>query len=344
VKKTLLVRVDASQIIGTGHIMRCIAFGQGWRDNGGHVCFLTYCESDSLCNLLEEEEYQVVLLPKAYPDDEWTTTSQIFAANPDAWVVLDGYHFDTTYQDRVKEICHRLLVIDDLSHLSHYSGDVILNQNVYAHKLKYNCNAETRLLMGSGYALLRSEFLYWSNWRRNFPEMARRVLVSFGGSDSTNQTLKVIQAMKNVNADSLEVVVVIGANNPHYLVVNSEACSEQHSIQIKQNVTDMPKLMAWADIAITAGGSTCWELAFMQLPSLIVTTAENQRYVAPELQKRGVSSSLGWWDQVRSEELTEAVESLINNRNLREVMGQRGRELVDGRGVARVCEVMDGML
>ena len=283
--KTLLVRVDASHEIGIGHIMRCIALSQGWRANGGRVIFITYCENDGLRRRLVEEGFQVVSLEKVNTCNLCDTAQQAFAAHPGAWVILDGYHFGTAYQALLKEKGHKLLVIDDLADLNFYTGDLVLNQNAYGRQLKYTCEPRVGLLLGSDYALLRSEFLDWLGWRRIYPETVQRVLVTFGGSDATKQTCKVIQAINNLDSCTLQVDVIVGANNPNISELLMTVRSQRHQIKVKPNATNMPEQMAWADVALTAGGSTCWELAFMQVPSLVITTASNQRYVAPELQR-----------------------------------------------------------
>ena len=45
----------------------------------------------------------------------------------------------------------------------------------------------------------------------------------------------------------------------------------------------MPELMAWADVGVSAGGLTSWELAFMGLPGIVIVTAANQTGVAAAL-------------------------------------------------------------
>src|SRR5262249_17829448 len=111
-------------------------------------------------------------------------------------------------------------------------------------------------------------------------------------------------------------------------------------------VDDMPALMAWADVAIAAGGSSGWELAFMGLPAVLVTVAENQRLIAESLQRAGTAVHLGWHTEVTPARIAEAVRELLSDRAQRQCMSQAGRLLVDGKGAARVVaalwhEIMD---
>lgn len=337
INQPLIIRADANAHIGTGHLMRCLALAQGWQTQGGQAIFVTACESDSLLRRLSDEGFQVVTLERTHPDPaDWEITSEALSAHPGAWVALDGYHFDPAYQRWIREAGHPLLVIDDMAHLDHYYADIVLNQNIHAEKLDYSCESHTRLLLGTRYALLRSEFLAWRGWQREIPEVARKVLVTLGGGDPDNQTLKIIRALQQVEVEGLDVVVVVGASNPHFDELQSAARNSQCVIRLVRNATNMPELMAWADVAVSAGGSTCWELAFMGLPTLILIVADNQRPIAEQLDIMGMAVNLGWYEGLSSTEVVEAITHSLMTPKMRVEMARRGQELVDGEGVARV--------
>ncbi len=205
---------------------------------------------------------------------------EIAQAQDTGYVTIDGYHFGAEYQKWLKAAGLRLLVLDDNGHADHYYADVVLNQNIHASDALYpNREPYTQLLLGTRYALLRREFWRWRDWQREIPDVARKVLVTMGGSDPDNVTLKILHALEQVELNGLEVTVVVGGNNPHYDALQAAAQRSQHAVRLEHNVTDMPALMAWADVAVSAGGSTCWELAFLGLPSVVVVLADNQRAI-----------------------------------------------------------------
>ena len=336
-----LIRADANTHIGAGHVMRCLALAQGWQAHRGQITFITACDSDGLRHRLLNEGLQVITLEHSYPHPhDWEITSQLIGMDADTWVVLDGYHFDSVYQQQVKKLGPWLLVIDDMAHLDHYYADIVLNQNVNAEQLSYSCEPYTHLLLGTQYALLRHEFWSWRAWRREIPKVARKILVTLGGGDAANQTLKVIQALQRIEVDGLEVRVVVGATNPHFQTLQAAADKATFPIQLIQNVIDMPELISWADTAISAGGSTCWELAFLGLPSLLLILAENQRQIAEGLDRYGAALNLGWYAEVDELDLARVLNILILDPVRRGTISEAGQRLVDGVGVSRIISRM----
>lgn len=342
--KQLIIRADASTQIGTGHLMRCLALAQAWKDARGQVVFITACQNEGLLQRLREEKFDVHVLGHPYPDSsDWDYTKNILAACPSAWVVLDGYHFDEVYQQRFKEAGHRLLVIDDMAHLKHYYADIVLNQNLHAEQLHYPCEPYTRLLLGTRYVLLRREFLGWKDWKREIPEIARRVLVTLGGGDPENYTLKVIQALQKVDVSGLEATVVIGATNRHEDKLEKAVRKSSIPIRLVRNAENMPELMAWADVAVSAAGSTVWELMFMGVPAILVSVADNQKQIAESAETAAVAihvnpKSAGWTKKIAEELQMSALDAKV-----RSTFSYEGRSLVDGVGRTRIVQSIQAM-
>ncbi len=341
-EKPLIIRVDASSQIGTGHLMRCLALGQAWKDAGGRVIFITACQSEGLLQWLREEEFDIHLLAKPYPDaGDWDYTKDILAAHSNDWVVLDGYHFDRVYQQQVKEAGHRLLVIDDMAHLKHYHADIVLNQNLHAEQLQYSCEPYTHLLLDTRYVLLRREFLAWRGWKREIPEIARQVLVTLGGSDPENHTLKVIQALQQVDISGLEATVVIGASNPHTGILEVAIRKSSIPIRLIQNAKNMPELMAWADVAVSAAGSTVWELMFMGVPAFLIAIADNQEPIAGSAAATDAAIWINHepanWMQV----FAAKAHQLILDAESRAKFSYQEQCLVDGLGKIRIIDTLE---
>jgi UDP-2,4-diacetamido-2,4,6-trideoxy-beta-L-altropyranose hydrolase len=338
----LLIRADADTQIGTGHLMRGLALGQAWQDAGGRAVFLMAVETPPLEARLRSEGMEVVRLPvqPGSTDDAIRTADFAHQVGAD-WVVVDGYHFGADYQRIIKDSGLRLVFIDDIGHAEHYSADLVLNQNIHAHEDLYpNREPYTRLLLGTRYVLLRREFLKWRGWKREIPEVARKVLVTMGGSDPDNVTLKVIQALQQVDMDGLEAIVVVGGSNPNHEELQAAVQDSRFPIRLESNVTDMPELMAWADVAVSAGGSVIWELAFMGVPIIGLSRAEQEEVLLQRSTQSGISVNLGGYHNVRPGWICEVLTGLAHSKEQRLAMSRAGRSLVDGLGPDRVINSM----
>ena len=366
-ERTLLLRADAGVAMGAGHLMRSLALAEAWQRDGGQVVLLSHCPFPDLQRRIRRGAMRSVALDHPESDPAQLAAAvrlalgSLLESNAAArpWVALDGYHFDLACQQAVRETGCRLLVIDDFAHAGHYDADLLVDQNLEADRLEYPHVEGTTLLLGSRYVLLRSEFHAWQNWQRTVPARACRVLVSLGGSDPGNATARVIEALASPVAADLEARVVVGPGNPH-LPALRQAAAATSRIELLTEVADMAESMAWADVAVSAAGSTCWELAFMQLPALLLPIAENQRPLARTLQAAGVAENLGPMRMdlplplgegtrgaATPPDIAAALSRLCDDQPRRMSYAAAGRRLIDGGGADRVVAVMraiDGSL
>lgn len=330
----LIIRADGDSKIGTGHIMRCIALAQGWQDQGGEVTFISRCESVSLKERIQSEGFGFIGLDHVCPDssDLGNTLSILNNGGADRkdWLVLDGYHFTPDYQKAIRDAGIHLLVIDDMNHLPHYHADILLNQNIHAPDLHYHCDEDTTLLLGTRYVLLRREFLKYREFKRQIPDRAKNILVTLGGADPNNVTLKVIEALILLDEADISVRIIIGPANPHQEILRKAIASAHFEVELLINPLNVPELMAWADMAISAGGSTCWELAFMGVPMITFILAENQIPVAEGIAKEGFAINLGGFEGFNTKTTSYEIYSLIQSKERRLNMAQKGKTGIKG--------------
>jgi len=339
--RTLFFRADADSRIGTGHVMRCLAIAQAWLDRGGKAVFLMRQARSGIRARVEREGASIIELgcEAGTSADAEQTVRQVAQRERD-WLVVDGYQFGGEYQDVIKSAGLKLLFLDDCGHCSHYSADLVLNQNLHANESLYaRRNAETELLLGAHYALLRREFLRWKEWTRTIPDRARKLLVTLGGSDPDNVTEHVIEALKSAGRD-LQTTILVGASNPRYRQLQQAAAGLER-VSMIENASNMAERMAEADMAVAGAGSTCWELCFLGLPAIVIDLAENQRPVSRELQRLGAAVDLGDAAEATSVRIAEALSALVGSRERRTAMSAMGRSLIDGRGASRVCQDME---
>jgi UDP-2,4-diacetamido-2,4,6-trideoxy-beta-L-altropyranose hydrolase len=347
-KTALIIRADASISIGTGHIMRMIALSQTWLSEGGEVYFLCAQLTPALEQRLAREAFHLIRID-ALPggQDDLCETIRLISKTlqvdrEKSRVVIDGYHFGADYQLGIKAAGLKLLVVDEYGHADFYHGDWVLNQNISAREDLYKKrNLETKLLLGSKYAMLRKEFLAFKNWHREISPVDKNILVTMGGSDPDNVTLKVIQTLIDLD---LHIKVVVGGSNPHLRNIRDFIQTEKHSvalIEVINNAISMPELMAWADVAIIAGGSTCWEAAFMGLPSIVFIFVENQKEIAFAIENTGLGINLGWANEESYKKLKNVLINFLSNPIHRKSVSELGKKLIDGMGCLQIYKLIN---
>ncbi len=323
--------------------MRCLALAQAWQDAGGNVVFAMAESTPAIDRRLRSEGIEIVQLevsPNSVEDAR--AVSALARHRHAAWVVVDGYRFDSEYQRNLKDAGLKLLFVDDLGQCTHYSADLVLNQNVHASESMYaSCEPHTRFLFGPRFAMLRRDFKRWNKWQRKITPNGRKVLVTMGGSDPDNATAIVLEALRAVKIDGLEVVAVLGGSNPHIDSLERFA-NQSPPVRFLRDAANMPELMAWADIAVSAAGSTCGEMCLLGLPAILIDLAENQRLVAQELDRKQVAIHLGSSKEVTTAEIAGKVQALLLSTEHRVSLSRRSRELVDGEGAERARAAIRG--
>ena len=340
--KNLIIRADANSQIGSGHVMRCLALAQAWQEMGGQVTFII-TEADPLSTEKLRTEgipwINLAVEPGSLKDA--AQTAEVGCQCGTEWAAVDSYACGTEYQRTLKTAGLRILFVDDYGHAKRYVADLVLNQNIFTDEALYiDREPQTQLLLGTRYVLLRREFWLWKGCRPKIPEIARKVLVTMGGSDPDNVTQKIMKALALVDVEGLESIIVVGGNNARFRKLEYAAHNSFRKIRLVHNVNNMVELIEWADVAITAGGSTCWELAFLGVPSLITILADNQVPVARGLDLQGASINLGWHTTLNTKDVASRLHELLFSSEKREKMANQGQLLVDGNGAIRVARKM----
>lgn len=340
----LLVRADAGPAIGAGHVMRCLALARPWLQAGGRVVLATTETDAALADRLRREGIGVLSISASAGSDEdarqTVTHAKVLGCS---WIVADGYAFDAAWQHEIKNAGHRLLLLDDYGHARHYHADVVLNQNAAASAELYaSRDAHTRLLLGSKFALLRREFTEGHDAPREIAQAATKVLVTLGGSDPANVTGTVVAALAQL--EGIEAVIVVGSGNPRVDSIRVAIEAHGGAMRLVVNAPNMAELMAWADVAISAAGSTAWELACMGLPAALIVVAENQTGIAAALAREGVSLNLGAHTTLDRERIVATLRGWLPDQARRQAMSLAGRRRVDGQGAKRVLAALSPQL
>ena len=338
----ILIRVDASIDIGTGHVMRCVALAHALHLQGHKIIFVCRDLPGNLCVLLEQWGYQVRrlhsfdILPDHWRRDIDDTISVVAGLHFD-WLIVDHYQLDARWESVARTVAQKIMVIDDLANRKH-DCDVVLDQNLYGDmRTRYDGLVRSGCvqLLGPHFALLRDEFLKARQHLRLKDAQVHRILIFFGGSDPTNETSKALQAIRLVGRVDIAVDVVVGTSNPHRVDIQ-KLCGELPSISYHCQTQNMADLMHAADIALGAGGSASWERCCVGLPAILIAVADNQMMPAAECAKAGAAYYLGVSAEVSVEQIKHAIERFLQAPQTLRSMTTCALKLVDGLGVQRV--------
>jgi len=345
----VVFRVDASLQMGTGHVMRCLTLAQVLKENGIDAEFICRKHKGNLIdkirlsgfNVHELEVFEEVDNKLAH--SHWLGATQqqdaydcieIIKAEKSDWLIVDHYALDELWQERLKPYYEKLMVIDDLADRKHQC-DILLDQTFGRQQEDYSAFTpkDCQLLLGSQYALLRPEFSKWRKFsleRRTKSEF-KNLFVNMGGVDVDNVTEKVLDELKICNLpNDLHITIVMGGSAPYLESVKFKAITLPCKTEVKVDVGNMAEIMANADIAIGAAGSTTWERCCLGLPTIQIVTADNQIDIAKNLDSINVIQL-----HDSKHQLSKGIDNILFSINK---MSLASSSIVDGSGASRVAK------
>jgi UDP-2,4-diacetamido-2,4,6-trideoxy-beta-L-altropyranose hydrolase/UDP-4-amino-4,6-dideoxy-N-acetyl-beta-L-altrosamine N-acetyltransferase len=349
----IIFRVDASLSIGTGHVMRCLALAEILKKNGLDAGFICRKHEGNLIDKIHSSGFNVHVLEvleetefnNKLAHSHWLGSTQqqdaddcidILKAGKTNWLIVDHYALDEQWQKKLKPYYEKIMVIDDLADRKHQC-DILLDQTFgrqqenYSGRTSRDCN----LLLGSKYALLRSEFSKWRSYsleRRRKPEF-KQLLINMGGIDTENVTEKVLDELKICNLpNDFHITVVMGGSAPYLESVKSKATTLPYKTEVKVDIDNMAEIMANSDIAIGAAGSTTWERCCLGLPTIQIVIAKNQQFSAETLARQNIVKLV--------KEIKEIAYLLESSSEWMRDVGSSAIKVCDGMGSYKVFNKM----
>lgn len=356
-------RADASLQIGSGHVMRCLTLANALRESGASCVFVCRKHVGNLLDLIRQQGFEAIGLPlpegvdsrsrnpstsrlahAEWLGDSWQRDAEHTLAALDGkladWLVVDHYALDCAWEEALRPACRRLLAIDDLADRDHCC-DLLLDQNLVAQmaeRYRDRVPSSCRLLLGPRFALLQPHYAVLHARVPPREGTVRCALVYFGGADNANLTGKTISAFLSLGRSDVRLDVVINPDGIHTPSIREQVRAFEH-IHIHSRLPSLSSLMMRADIAIGAGGATSWERCCLGLPTLVITTANNQKPIADELHQRGLIRWLGHCDTITEDSLARALQAMIDNKDI-ERWSRACMAMVDGKGTERVASVL----
>jgi UDP-2,4-diacetamido-2,4,6-trideoxy-beta-L-altropyranose hydrolase len=330
----IIFRTTAGRQTGYGHLRRCLSLAEAFRQLKTDSVFLLDGEQVAV-ESARSSGFEALLIA---PQEESAYTAKLLRKKQPIVIVIDSYGVDPAY---LAELCTtnvHVAVIDDLADRE-LAVDLVINGSAGAEQLSYQGAPRTRYLLGCRYALLRAEFA--EEPKRTIAREVQRVLITAGGADPTNLTPKLVrwvaQTLPGVSLD----VVVGPLFDKNALDSSDPSLASQAKVGIHCNPKDMRALMLGADLAVTGGGQTAYELAATGTPAIAIRMAANQTH---NLKGLGSAPALAWAGDADDADLrakvVRSLMTLASDAGRRAEMSQRGRALVDGQGARRVAEAV----
>ncbi len=328
-------RFDASPTIGGGHAVRSGALATALAEEGWRTLCATRHETIATAPRVLEPFDEVVPLCA----DGAREIDEIAACIEGSCqaAVIDHYGWDQALHRACRRIAPCVTVIEDRREVLH-DCDIFVNQSIEPDGMRFGEDVLDKLI-GPRYALLRPSFRRARVCGGSGKEEGR-VLLLCGYTDERNLTERLFDAMDG--APGVRAIdVVLGAANMHRECVQRRLRRAATPSHLHVDPAPLASLMARASLAVTAAGSTCWELACLGVPMVTVVAAPNQAPVARTLMAAGAGGSVGDVDDTLDMRLREQVVGLLADGARRRHMAARGQDLVDGFGAVRVARAIN---
>ena len=359
------IRCDASNAIGTGHVMRCLTLAEQLRGKGADVTFVCRRHPGHLNDYIQKCGYAVCELPSPdvgatdCSDNEYacwlavsgekdaSETIRSLGGKADSidWLVVDHYGLDARWEQKMRPMVSEIMIIDDLANRRH-DCDLLLDQNYFeGYEQRYEglIPDQCRAFLGPQYALLRPEFVEARKQLRIRNGEVKRMLVFLGGVDPSNETGKAVTAMTRIDRSDIQLDVVIGSRNPNKLEIRN-LCSQHSGIVVHENVENMAQLMLKADLAIGGGGTTTWERCYLGLPTITLLIADNQRQMIEALAARDATINAGWHSNLSVAALSTQMAELLSDGESLAKMEKASLEIMGARNTNTSHPLVDAMM
>lgn len=350
----IIFRADANANIGQGHVMRCLSIADSFKE-AGHFCMFV-CADEIGVSMAENRGYETFYLKSDYSKtmEEIPKLTKIIEKEKPDVIIMDGYFFSNEYFKSVKNICRESIeenkclsvYLDDVYSFA-YDVDLVINYNVYASKERYEALYSKEIskpffVLGPKYAPLRSEFAKESKdvKEKQIPDTAKNVMISVGGADPLHLAIDFVRyIVKDEELKDVQFKFVLGKMEKDIEEIKRIAAST-NNITVNVNVPNMKEMIEKADVAVSAAGSTQYEICACKTPCICFSMADNQVEGAKKFDEIGafIYASDARDNKSFSENLFKMIKDLSKDKDKRKAMSDISGKLVDGLGAGRIVK------
>lgn len=326
---------EATQQIGMGHLMECLAISDEIKSREIPVEFVTDPYQPA-ASILEQRGVPFTLSPKSSANE---TICALAETHPDRTVLMHHRSVSLNNQTSLKKYGFRLIVCDQLGGIE-VSSDVLINCSGIPEWLHYTYSDTSPLCcFGPDYAVLRKEFEKYHRQSKTFAHDDFKVLVTMGGVDRTGATIRIVDALASSGLSS-RFTVILGRGFNHWDPLKQSRSFQDSRFQFLHNVSDMENHLSNSDVVICSGGFTLYEMACVGVPGLVLWEDSHEEVLGRYFEAQGTAFVVG--NGIKSEKslIRSAVKRLLSNKTKLIQMSKKGKALVDYKGIDRVCQAI----
>lgn len=329
------IRVDVNQEIATGHIKRDIAIALCLRKMGYESVFIS---ADENCEgYLKIYGFENVILHSMWDnmEGELTKIRNVIEAYRIESLLVDSYMVTENYMKQLSRLTY-VTYFDELGKRGYGCQQLI---NGVLEPPDYS-GAKGKLLLGVQYVALRQEFVKLPP--KNVSREIKTVLVTSGGTDNYGFCIKFLEIfLKQENWKNVNLVVAIGelSRDKEKLC---ELYGDEKRVKIYVNANNMVELIQDADYAVTAGGTTLYEMCAAGVMASSYAIADNQLETVVSFHKQGLISFAGDFRKNRKETMENILRQMeaAKSEEIRKRNAIKLQNLVDGNGAQRIAEAL----
>ena len=329
--KRIGIRADGNSQTGMGHIMRCLVIAKEFIRRNIEVIFLVKYD-EKLIEILNKNKVKYEIIKSQNLKDESKVVCDITKNFKLDIILIDSYWISNEYLKEIYYNTNLLVSIDD-NNLYDYPSHIILNANIYAKDLNYKLiNPKTKLLLGCDYAILREEFIKESPII--IKDKVENILVTMGACDINNYTPTVLKSISKIDT---QINVIVGPQFKNMQTIKNLSLFNPN-INLINNPKSVKDIMKKNDVAISAAGTTTYELGILGIPTILICQADNQENIGRKTKELEMMISLGSFHKVEEQQIYDNLLYLINNKSKREDMSKICIHNVGRKGVINIVD------
>jgi spore coat polysaccharide biosynthesis predicted glycosyltransferase SpsG/CMP-N-acetylneuraminic acid synthetase len=329
----VLFCVDGGAEMGMGHVYRSVAVAKELTQIVPHadVCFLMQADLPEGVQHISSEGYPIRVAPGK---DVQTVIGVIRDYSPNI-IINDRPFLEDNYLRALAGLGASTInlvdSLDDIEKPSELASIIIATMQEGEVELDdYHA--------GPAFAILRDSFRAKAGETPAIPDEGRKIVMSFGGSDPQNLTMKALAALDEL--PELAVTVVLGPAYGYRAELDALVATLSTKPEILKNVEHMADILFEADLVLCSGGMTVFEIAALGRPGIVLCQNTRERERMEKFAHYGTILHLGLGTEASDETIRDKARALVSDRDKRQRMSDAGARLVDAQGTSRVYEVM----